>query len=70
MRGHSPPALAEKIDVEPFARLNDLWNVYAPFRDFETTLGELLRVHAQVGKLYLTGDAQTPGDSDFVEHDA
>jgi len=46
------PALTDRIDVDLFNRLNYLWNAYAPVADFEAALQELVRAHAEVGRLY------------------
>ena len=46
------PGTTDKIDVELFARLDDLWNDHAPLPDFEATLEELVSAHAEVGRLF------------------
>jgi hypothetical protein len=46
------PNLTDKIDGKLLSRLDDLWNSHAPLSDFEATLDELIRVHAEVGSLF------------------
>ena len=46
------PTLTDRIDVNLFVRLNDLWNTHAPLADFELALQELVEVHAEVGRLF------------------
>ena len=46
------PDLTDKIDVELFGRLDNIWDGQAPLADFEAALRELVRVHAEVGKLF------------------
>jgi hypothetical protein len=46
------PTLTDKIDVELFAQLNDLWNGHAPLPEFQIALDELVLLHRDVGKLF------------------
>ena len=46
------PALADKIDVESIARLDELWSNHAPLPEFRAALDELVRLHGDVGKLF------------------
>jgi len=44
------PMLTDRIDVDLFTRLNDLWG--GSHADFEAALQELVSVHAEVGRLF------------------
>ena len=47
------PALTDKIDMEILSRLNDLWSNHAPLHEFQAVLDELVRVHSEVGSLFV-----------------
>jgi hypothetical protein len=46
------PALAERIDVEIFSRLNDLWGNHAPLSEFQGALDDLVQAHCQIGNAF------------------
>jgi hypothetical protein len=46
------PGLAQRIDVQIFTQLDELWSTYAPPAEFQGVLDDLVDAHGAVGRLY------------------
>jgi hypothetical protein len=46
------PTLTDRIDAELIEKLGQIWANRFPITDFEAALNELVRLHAEVGKLF------------------